>query len=247
MSQQEYQFLVVDDNPNLPITINLLCSKYGLKAEIIYFSNPIKALDYLTIHRCDLMFLDLEMPEMTGFEMLNNLKSPPYTVIMTDFTEKFAEIAFQYLGKNLLDFMSKDHLIPNFERIKERFVNRENNDQLLVFQNSLSYEMVKLPIQEIKYFVKEKEYIYVVTGDKPEKEYYIKDSMDLLSSKLPKGTYFEARNGILIMLSHVESYTLGSVTMGMGYNQKQILIKISYRKHGQFVKMLKQRHFLIPL
>ena len=117
MSPQEYQFLVVDDNPNLPITINLLCNKHGLNAEIIYFSNPIKALEYLNVHRCDLMFLDLEMPEMSGFEMLNKIQTPPYTVIMTNFTEKYAEMAFQYLSKNLLDFISKDHLIPFIARI----------------------------------------------------------------------------------------------------------------------------------
>lgn len=247
MSPQEYQFLVVDDNPNLPITINLLCNKHGLNAEIIYFSNPIKALEYLNVHRCDLMFLDLEMPEMSGFEMLNKIQTPPYTVIMTNFTEKYAEMAFQYLSKNLLDFISKDHLIPYFERIKDRFLNRENRDQILVFKNSLYEEMVKLPLQVIKYFIKEKENIYVILGNKPEKEYYLKESLTLLASKLPKGAFFEARNGIIIMLSHVESYTLGTVNLGMGYTQKPIIIKISYRKHSQFVKMLKQRHLLIPL
>lgn len=247
MTQQEHQFLVVDDNPNWPITINLLCSKHELNAEILYFSSPIKALEYLSTNKCDLMFIDIEMSEISGFELLNRLKEPPYTVIITNFTEKYAEIAFQYLNKNILDFISKDNLIPSFERVKDRFLDRENRNNLLAFHNSISFDLIKIPIQEIKYFSKEKDNIYVVLGNKPEKEYFIKESLELLTSKLPKESFFEARSGVIIMLSHVESYTLGSVALGIGFNKKPIIIKISYRKHRKFVKMLNQRHLLIPL
>jgi CheY-like chemotaxis protein len=247
MTQQEYQFLVVDDNPNMPITINLLSNKHGLNAEILYFSNSIKALDYLKTHKCDLMFIDIEMSEISGFELLNQLTDPPFTVIMTNRSEKYAEMAFQFLGKNLLDFISKEHLIPYFERIKERFLNRDMNNQLVVYQNSETNDQVKIPMDKIKYFFKEKELIYVVLSDFPEKELFLKGTMESLISKLIEGTYFEARNGVVIMLSHVESYTLGSVSLGIDLYKKPILIKISYRKHRRFIKMLHRRHLLIPL
>jgi hypothetical protein len=152
-----------------------------------------------------------------------------------------------YLERNLLDFVSKDLLIPNFRRIKERFLNRHRDDFFLVNRNSLSDELVKIQINEIKYFFREKDYIYVVVGEENEKEYYMKMPFSILPTLLPPDSYFDARRGIIIMLAHVVNYKLGTVTMGKDKNGNPIIIRISYRQHGKFIKQLKARHSLITM
>mgnify|MGYP003585628807 CR=1 FL=1 len=247
MDKSRYHFVIVDDNPNVPTTLSYLFNLHNLNAEWTYFNNPVKALEFFRTHTCDLLFLDVEMPEMSGFELLEKMPSPPFTVVLTTYSEKYAERAFVYLERNLLDFVSKDLLIPNFRRIKERFLNRHRDDFFLVNRNSISDELIKIPISEIKYFLKDKDYIYVVVANAPEKEYYMKLPFSVLPTLLPQDSYFDARKGIIIMLAHVENYRLGTVNMGNDVNGNPIVMKISYRQHGKFIKQLRARHSLITL
>ena len=247
MDKSRYHFVIVDDNPNVPTTLSYLFNLHNLNAEWTYFNNPVKALEFFRSHTCDLLFLDVEMPEMSGFELLEKMPSPPFTVVLTTYSEKYAERAFVYLERNLLDFVSKDLLIPNFRRIKERFLNRHRDDFFLVNRNSISDELIKIPISEIKYFLKDKDYVYVVVANSPEKEFYMKLPFSVLPTLLPQDSYFDARRGIIIMLAHVENYRLGTVTMGTDVNGNLIVMKISYRQHGKFIKQLRARHSLITL
>ncbi|MBP1673759.1 MAG: DNA-binding response regulator [Bacteroidetes bacterium] len=247
MDHSRYYFVIVDDNPNVPTTLSYLFNLHKLNVEWTYFNNPLKALEFFRTKTCDLLFLDVEMPEMSGFELLEKIPNPPFTVVLTTYSEKYAERAFVYLERNLLDFVSKDLLIPNFRRIKERFLNRHRDDFFLVNRNSMSDELVKIQINEIKYFFREKDYIYVVVGEENEKEFYMKMPFSILPTLLPPDSYFDARRGIIIMLAHVVNYKLGTVTMGKDKNGNPIIIRISYRQHGKFIKQLKARHSLITM
>lgn len=247
MDKSRYHFVIVDDNPNVPTTLSYLFNLHHLNAEWSYFNNPIQAVEYFRNHTCDLLFLDVEMPEMSGFELLEKITTPPFTVILTTYSEKYAEKAFLYLERNLLDFISKDLLIPQFRRIKERFINRHRDDFFLVNRNSISDELIKVPISEIKYFLREKDYVYVVVGSEPMREYYMKIPFSILPTLLPPDSFFDARRGIIIMMAHVENYRLGTVSLGLDNNGNMIIIKISYRQHGKFMKQLRSRHSLITL
>ncbi|MDX9891295.1 MAG: LytTR family DNA-binding domain-containing protein [Bacteroidales bacterium] len=247
MDKSRYHFVIVDDNPNVPTTLSYLFNLHHLNAEWSYFNNPIQAVEYFRNHTCDLLFLDVEMPEMSGFELLEKITTPPFTVILTTYSEKYAEKAFLYLERNLLDFISKDLLIPQFRRIKERFINRHRDDFFLVNRNSISDELIKVPISEIKYFLREKDYVYVVVGSEPMREYYMKIPFSILPTLLPPDSFFDARRGIIIMMAHVENYRLGTVSLGLDNNGNMIIIKISYRQHGKFIKQLRSRHSLITL
>jgi DNA-binding LytR/AlgR family response regulator len=247
MDPSRYHFVIIDDNPNVPTTLSYLFKMHKLNAEWTYFNNPIKALEFFRSQSCDLLFLDVEMPEMSGFELLEKIPNPPFTVVLTTYSEKYAERAFVYLERNLLDFVSKDLLIPNFRRIKERFLNRHQDDFFLVNRNSMSDELVKIQINQIKYFFKDKDYVYVVVGNAPENEYFMKLPFSVLPTLLPPDSYFDARRGIIIMLSHVDNYRLGTVSMGTDDKGNPIIIKISYRQHSKFIKQLKARHSLITL
>jgi len=247
MDKSRYHFVIVDDNPNVPSTLSYLFNLHHLNAEWSYFNNPLQAVEYFRNHTCDLLFLDVEMPEMSGFELLEKISTPPFTVILTTYSEKYAEKAFLYLERNLLDFISKDLLIPQFRRIKERFINRHRDDFFLVNRNSISDELIKVPISEVKYFLREKDYVYVVVGNAPTREYYMKIPFSILPTLLPPDSFFDARRGIIIMMAHVENYRLGTVSLGLDNNGNMIIIKISYRQHGKFMKQLKSRHSFITL
>ena len=75
----------------------------------------------------------------------------------------------------------------------------------------------------------------------------MKIPFSILPTLLPPDSFFDARRGIIIMMAHVENYRLGTVSLGLDNNGNMIIIKISYRQHGKFMKQLRSRHSLITL
>jgi DNA-binding LytR/AlgR family response regulator len=245
MSSKKYCFVVVDDNPNNVIVLNYLLQGNGLEGEIIYFENPNEALVFFESQVCDLLFLDVEMPEMTGFDFLSKLENPPYTIILTSYPRRYAEKAFTYLDKNLLDFVSKDQLIPSFSRIKERFLEKYNDQYIYVKCKDTADFFIRIPIRTIKYFEKIRKIINVVVEGAPEDTYYIDGSLEEIEELLPKGTSYRVRKSKLIMISHIKCYISGKINMGEDLDGNDIIIEVPHRERKTFINYFHARHSMI--
>ena len=101
--------LIVDDEP---IARNIL-EKYIIKTPglqlIGQLDNALEVVEFIKTHKVDLIFLDINMPEMSGIELLKSLLSPPEIIITTAYSQHGAE-SYDY---NVVDYLLKP--IP-FER-----------------------------------------------------------------------------------------------------------------------------------
>lgn len=242
MSSKKYCFVVVDDSANNVIVLNYLLQGNGLDGEIIYFENPKDALLFFETHVCDLLFLDVEMPEMTGFEFLSQLENPPYTIILTSYPKRYAEKAFTYLDKKLLDFVSKDQLISSFKRIKERFLEKYTDQYLYVKCINTVDFFIRIPVRSIKYFEKSRKIVNVVVEGAPEDNYFIEGTLEDLETLLPIGTYYRVRKSKLIMISHMKCYISGKINMGEDLNGNDIIIEVPHRERKTFINFFQTRH-----
>lgn len=247
MSSKKYCFVVVDDSPNNVIVLNYLLQGNGLDGEIIYFENPKEALVFFETNVCDLLFLDVEMPEMTGFEFLSNLENPPFTIILTSYPRRYAEKAFNYLDKKLLDFVSKDQLIPSFSRIKERFLEKYTDQYIYVKCINTADFFIRIPLRTIKYFDKDRKVVNVIVEGAPKENYYIEGSLEDLETLLPKGTYYRVRKSKLIMISHIKCYISGKINMGEDLLGNDIIIEVPHRERKPFIDFFHTRHSMTLL
>jgi len=101
--------IAIDDEPLALDIIKAYCSKVPFLNLSGTFSNAMDTLEYLRHNTVDLMFLDIQMEELTGIQLLNSLKSKPLVI----FTTAYDQYAIQGFDLDVLDYLLKP--IP-FER-----------------------------------------------------------------------------------------------------------------------------------
>jgi DNA-binding LytR/AlgR family response regulator len=101
--------IAIDDEPLALDIIKAYCAKLPFLNLVGTFSNALDTLAYLRDNTVDLMFLDIQMEELTGIQLLNSLKNKPFVI----FTTAYDQYAIQGFDLDVLDYMLKP--IP-FER-----------------------------------------------------------------------------------------------------------------------------------
>lgn len=247
LDTRKYCFVVVDDDPNNVIVLNYILQGSGLEGEVIYFEKPSQALQFFESHTCDLMFLDVEMPEMTGFEFLEKLHNPPYTIVLTSYSQKYAEKAFSFIDRNLIDFISKDNLLKSIPRIKERFIEKFKDHYIYTKCKTGTEDIVRIPFSKIKMLIKSRAFVFFVLEDAPEDYYYLESDLDEVEAMLPKGSFYRIRKGKTIVISHMKYYLSGKIFLGKSNNGKELVLEVPYRERKNFVSFIKNRHSMVPM
>lgn len=242
---KKYCFVVVDDDPNNVIVLNYILQGSGLEGEIIYFDNPKQALSFFENHECDLMFLDVEMPEMTGFEFMEQLANPPYTIVLTSYSQKYAEKAFNFLDKNLIDFISKENLLGSLPRIKERFIERYKDHYFYAKCKTGIDDIIRIPFAKIKLFNKVRNLVYIILEDVPSDFYYLESTLEEIEMQLPKGSFYRVRKGKTIIIAHMRNYISGKISLGNDYEGNEISIEVPFRERKAFLTFFEERHSMI--
>jgi len=95
--------IAIDDEPLALDIISAYCAKVPFLNLLGTFSNAIDTLEYLRHNTVDLMFLDIQMEELTGLQLLNSLKNRPLVI----FTTAYDQYAIQGFELDVLDYMLK--------------------------------------------------------------------------------------------------------------------------------------------
>ena len=110
--------IIVEDLKPAADILMRFCQRSGAVGISSHFLNAEDALAYLDEHRVDVMFLDVEMPGISGFELMDRLEYPPQVILTTSKTE-YAYDAFQY---NVTDYLRKpftyDRFLESVQKLK---------------------------------------------------------------------------------------------------------------------------------
>jgi len=245
--QKRKKFVLVDDSVNIPVIIEHLLKVHNLDGDLEYFENPEEALQYLQKKHCDLLFLDIDMPQMTGFDLLSRLDNPPYTVILTAYPLQYAEESYAFLDKGIIDYISKSSIFEKFERVKERFCSRsmsnapmKNDDELLILVTEYPDKMTKLPISEILYFEQKDEYTYITTSTSYPQQYRVRQKIADIEKWLPADTFMTISKDVVIILDRIVSMKNEWVNMGKNKDGKDIFLKTVARKRSNLLRIIKE-------
>ncbi|MFN1835291.1 LytR/AlgR family response regulator transcription factor [Balneola sp. MJW-20] len=108
----------IDDEPRAHTVIEHHASKIQ-DLELVYkFTSPLKALDYLRDHEIDLMFLDINMPDMDGISLLKSLRNPPAVI----FTTAYDEYAVESYDHEAAGYLLKPIEFPKFYKAVMRVI-----------------------------------------------------------------------------------------------------------------------------
>ena len=192
------------------------------------FSDSVAARDIMTKRKdIDLIFLDIQMPEMNGFDFIRSLDFPPNIIIVSS-AEEYALKAFDF---NVVDYLLKpvsygrfckaiDKTIRYFTR-KE--ITNSGDEEIFIKKGS---SLVKLKLTEIIYIEALENYVTLNTNDD---RFTIHFTMKAIESQLPSGVYIRVHRSYIINKSMIQTIKENSLDLIVGGIVKSIPVGKSFR------------------
>lgn len=221
--------LVLDDDAITAELIAEFARRENVFQEVDICNNPIDGLKMLEKGKYDVLFLDIEMPEMSGLELLQALKEPVFCILITSKTEHAIE-AFEY---GVMDYLVKPVRYPRFhaavqklqEFLKSRVQTDPNDDN--VFIKSSGNQFIKIQLSKILYLESLSDYVsFHMEGGQ---QYIVLTTMKALAAKLPSN-FLRIHRSYLVNYHKIDSVeddsvTIQKKTIPLGGTYKAILFK----------------------
>lgn len=220
--------IVVDDSAIQRITITKLVNESTLLNLVGDFSNALEAKNCINNNRIDLIFLDIEMPLINGFDLLDGLKTKPQIIIITSKAD-YAVKAFEY---EATDFLQKPIHRERFNKaIKKavelhslRYDNEEHGESIIIKSN---LKKLKVLINKIKWIEAYGDYIKVVTD---EESHLVLSTMKGFEKELPIGKFIRVHKSYIVNLDRVEKFNskfaeIGNTKIPLSRNKKEEIVK----------------------
>lgn len=198
--------LIVDDNPMARTVLRQMAAKVDWLEVRGECEEAVQTIQYLQQYEVDLLFLDVEMPDMTGLELLESLTRKPITILITS-REEYAVKAFDV---NVVDYLVKPVSFARFmtavQRAKELFdlQKREipsvgGNDFLFVRANNA---LTRVPFDQILYVQAMDDYVVIFTKAQ---KYMVHTTLKGISEKLPEATFCRVHRSYIVALDKIDS------------------------------------------
>lgn len=181
----------------------------------------------LKTQQVDLVFLDIEMPEMTGLELLSNLISPPKIIIVSAY-EQYALKGYEF---NVVDYLLKpvsfDRFIKSVNRIHDLLQtgSKEENDYIFVKSNKL---LKKILFKDILYIESMENYVVIQTVSCKEVVY---TTLKQLYESLPEDIFQQTHRSYIVNIEKVTAIdgnqlTISSYKIPVARNFRDIIFNL---------------------
>lgn len=201
MSNQLKTLLVDDEYLALNLVEGFLLQLPYIKI-IGKVTSPIKALEILQKESVDILFLDIQMPILSGTNLLKTLKKPPITILTTAYSEYAIEAFELQVADYLLKPFSFERLLKAVQRAKEMSSTGLQSTSLTESRRSISLKsdgkLIKLNYDEILFIEGYGEYVQFVTA---EKRITVLQTLKGLEETLPNNIFLRVHKSFIINIS----------------------------------------------
>jgi len=210
-----WKCLLVDDEP---LAIEILEKHIEMvdQLEVVgKCNNAFKALEFLQKNPVDLMFLDIQMPKLSGISFIRTLQNPPSII----FTTAFKEYAIDAFELDAVDYLLKPISLERFLRAvnkltKTTFTNEEEMSIMPEVNTGFIYfradrKMIKLFYDEILYIESIKDYIKIYReGNSP---LLVKQSITATEEMLPPHLFIRIHRSFIVSVNKITAFTSNDV------------------------------------
>jgi len=213
--------IAIDDEPLALRLVSDYVSKTPFLELVGSFDNPLDAIDFLSKQSVDLIFVDIQMPDLTGIEFARSLESAPKIVFTTAY-EKYAIEGFKL---NAIDYLLKPFSYEEFLKAAGKARKQteleanvlpsiEANSQFLFLKSE--YKIRRINFNDILYIEGLKDYIKVyVSGD--DKPVMSLNSIKSLEQKLPEDKFMRVHRSFIVNLDKIDTIERSRIIFGKVY------------------------------
>lgn len=168
------------------------------------FSNAMQAIKYLNQNDVDLIFLDIHMPDFTGFDFIQTIKNPPKVILVTS-DKNFAIEAFEY--ECIVDYLVKPITAERFEKAVQKATSAQISssspkgtntiaeDNANEFYVNIDRRLIKIEFNSVTIVEAKGDYIHIKTEAK---NYIVHSTLKKIEDKLPKDLFLKVHRSFII-------------------------------------------------
>lgn len=211
--------VLVDDENDALEALEWKLNNYIDEVQIIKCSSPIDSIKVINETKPDIVFLDIQMPEMDGFTLLEHLEFRKFNLIFTTAHDEFALKAIKVSAIDyLLKPVDKDELIAAIDKIKQQQNDILLEDKLQLLLGNLNNNHDKINISaDGKVYLLDKDDVVMLKSDKSYTTIFLANEQEIVVSKTLKEVekkfqfpqFYRVHNSYLINLNHVKEYLKG--------------------------------------
>jgi DNA-binding LytR/AlgR family response regulator len=225
-----FSCLVVDDDELCRTLLEHYIGQHDGLALAGTCASAVEAANVLAHAQIDLLFLDVEMPDMTGLEFLGSLSQRPQVVLVTS----KEEYALQAFDVDVTDFLLKPVAYARFlkavERVRERHdgpvpgedptVASDRSGHVFIKSGS---RLIRLDLDAVEWIEAQSDYMLIHTG---EKEHLVHSTMKAMEEKLSSDAFARVHRSFIVRIDRIDDIEDTSLVIG----RKVIPIGASYRE-----------------
>ena len=223
--------IIIDDEPLAAEVITNYLQEFSNIDLIGVFNNPIDAIDIIKKESIDAVFIDINMPKMSGLDFIKNIGVSPHFIITT----AYREYAVESFDLDVLDYLIKPIPFTRFLKSINKLSQKINTNKSSDTQNEKSFiflkvdkKLVKVKFEDILYIESLKDYIKVFTklGD-----YLVHKSLTGVTEELPSKQFLRIHRSYTVALDKIDALEGNSILI----TSKRIPIGRKYTNHAKDV------------
>ncbi len=186
------------------------------------FDNPLDAVDFMADQTVDLIFVDIQMPDLTGIEFTRAMAKGPKVI----FTTAYEKYALEGYRLDVVDYLLKPFSYEEFFKAVQKTLrlirleqkaemNQVDANSEFLFLKS-EYKIRRINFNDILYIEGLKDYVKVYTKNDP-KPVLSLTSLKLLESKLPESTFMRIHRSFIVNLEKIDTIERSRIVFGKVY------------------------------
>lgn len=233
--------LIVDDEPLAIDIIESYIEKIDRLEIVAKCNNAVKAFEILQQKSVDLVFLDIQMPKLTGIDFLKAIKNPPKII----FTTAYRDFAVEGFELDVLDYLVKPISFDRFLKAVNKYYQyasppkqpiaekKQTDDAIYVKENK---KVVKIHIADIYYIESIKDYVKIHTKAK---SVVTKQQISYFEDNLPEGKFLRIHRSFIIAIDKIEAFSSNAVDIDIeelpiGRSYKNSVLQVLNPKDSVF-------------
>jgi two-component system response regulator LytT len=196
--------IIIDDEEMARVIIAQMVSDHKGLNLAQEFSNAMQAIKYLNQNDVDLIFLDIHMPDFTGFDFIQTIKNPPKVILVTS-DKNFAIEAFEY--ECIVDYLVKPITQERFEKAVQKATSAQipsslpketktiDEDNTNEFYVNIDRRLIKIEFDLVIIVEAKGDYIHIKTEGK---NYIVHSTLKKIEDKLPKDLFLKVHRSFII-------------------------------------------------
>ena len=191
--------IVVDDEPLAVSLLSNYVEKFEQLELVLSTENPMDAIAYIQTNDVDLIFLDIQMPELSGINFMKIIGDKVHYILTT----AYAEYALEGYEHNIIDYLLKPISFSRFEKAVEKAKDRLSKSEAATkyFFVKSSGQRHRILFDDILYIESIKDYVNIKTI---QQEYIVLDTLKSMESQLPETNFVRVHKSFIVNLNKIQ-------------------------------------------